>query len=674
MNSKFRTRAFWLFASALAVAIAAVVSIAFLRWQAEETRRTQRTLGLLLTETRHSEGLAWRAIVETSITPSLRVDADVSRHVVSRLLSRLPEDGPGLDRNRLGTLLSRYFDALEDDFALVERGKLADAAGLTRHQVGRTYRTLDSALAAAYDRYDTLSERRIRTADLGSALVALATIVLLGYLLRTFDSTRRAVERAETEKVAIEASEEHFRDLVQNSSDVTMILTPAGDISYVSASAGKVLGCPADQLADAPISRHAHPDDVERVGSWLAECIERPGGTPTVEFRFRHSEDKWRYVEAIGNSRVDTPSVGGVVANVRDVTERRRTEDQLAAQGIELEEQNSELTALQQVSEVASRTTSMDELLGQVLETITQIGMFQDCRVGGILVAEGERLRLASYIGDPTSEFIRSHEDLRFGECLCGIAAQTGELIVSDNCDNDERHTIRYPGMTPHGHVIAPLRVMDQVVGVLYFYVPVGTTIDDRMRQTLVAVGDQVGTAIENVRLYEQTKELSLHDPLTGLANRRLMQIALQENFARARRLGRQFSVIMMDLDLFKDYNDRYGHAAGDRLLAEVANLVLTEVREIDLVVRFGGEEFLVILPEAKTHDAVEVAERIRGRIIGADFFHAQDMPPSHITISLGVAAYRESVTTDAELLSMADQAMYAAKRFGRNRVEVYPG
>jgi diguanylate cyclase (GGDEF)-like protein len=129
----------------------------------------------------------------------------------------------------------------------------------------------------------------------------------------------------------------------------------------------------------------------------------------------------------------------------------------------------------------------------------------------------------------------------------------------------------------------------------------------------------------------------------------------------------------MMDLDFFKSYNDRYGHGAGDMLLAEVAKLVLREVREIDLVVRFGGEEFVVILPEAKVRDAVEVAERIRNRVVAADFFHAEDLPPSHITISLGVASYGEGVSNEEELIAMADQAMYAAKRFGRNRVEVYP-
>jgi len=95
--------------------------------------------------------------------------------------------------------------------------------------------------------------------------------------------------------------------------------------------------------------------------------------------------------------------------------------------------------------------------------------------------------------------------------------------------------------------------------------------------------------------------------------------------------------------------------------------------REIDLVVRFGGEEFVVILPEAKVRDAVEVAERIRNRVVAADFFHAEDLPPSHITISLGVASYGEGVSNEEELIAMADQAMYAAKRFGRNRVEVYP-
>ncbi len=673
MNTKFRTRTFWILASALCIAIAAAATIAVLRWQAEDARKNQLTLSLLRIEVHHSEYLAWRVVTETTVTATDSEELSGGRREIARLLAQLPKSGPGIDRQRLTELIWQHNTAIDEEFALMAAGRVADAVGQRKAETTRAFEVLDEAVTEAGRTTSALAERSIRTADLGSALVAILAIVLLAELLRQFDKTRRSMERAEAERAAIEISEERFRSLVQNSSDVTMVLRPNGRIEYVSPSAVHVLGLPSADLAERLVFELAHPEDAEQIAAWLAECSDAPGDTQLTEFRFRDDGAGWRYVEAVGKYQLEEAPVEGIVANVRNITERKRSEAELAAQHAELRARNAELTALQEVSEVASHSTSMDELLKQVLVKIAEIGMLGRCRVGGVLMVEGERLRLASYVGSPSSEFLRAHENLHIGECLCGVVAQTGKILISTNCNNDGRHTIRYSGMPSHGHVIVPLRVMDRVVGVIYFYLPADTEIDERMQHTLLAIGEQVGTAIENMRLYERTKELSLHDPLTGLANRRLMQIALQENFARARRLGRQFSIIMMDLDFFKNYNDRYGHGAGDMLLAEIAKLVLREVREIDLVVRFGGEEFVVILPEAKVSDAVEVAERIRNRVVAADFFHAEDLPPSHITISLGVASYGEGVSNEEELIAMADQAMYAAKRFGRNRVEVYP-
>jgi diguanylate cyclase (GGDEF)-like protein len=165
----------------------------------------------------------------------------------------------------------------------------------------------------------------------------------------------------------------------------------------------------------------------------------------------------------------------------------------------------------------------------------------------------------------------------------------------------------------------------------------------------------------ELVRLYEKTKSLSLHDPLTGLANRRLMHNELKKSIARVKRYGSPLSALMLDIDHFKKYNDTYGHVAGDKVLVNIARLVLKKTRELDFVVRYGGEEFFILLPEAGLTDASKAAERIRKTVeekVG-------------VTISIGVSTYHESMQSDEELIVKADEAMYQAKRNGRNRVEV---
>jgi len=175
---------------------------------------------------------------------------------------------------------------------------------------------------------------------------------------------------------------------------------------------------------------------------------------------------------------------------------------------------------------------------------------------------EGERMRLAAWLNH-TDAFLGLHNDMKIGTCLCGIAAETGETIVSLDSDKDSRHHIRYPGMTPHGHVVVPLKTGAEVVGVLYLYLPAGQDMAKAELNLLEAIGNQLAAAIVKDRLFRETEKLSLHDPLTGLANRNLMNIELADNVARMRRFGHPFSLLMIDLDHFKLYNDSYGHTAG---------------------------------------------------------------------------------------------------------------
>lgn len=159
-------------------------------------------------------------------------------------------------------------------------------------------------------------------------------------------------------------------------------------------------------------------------------------------------------------------------------------------------------------------------------------------------------------------------------------------------------------------------------------------------------------------------------DPLTKLMNRRALMAALSDEIARARRYGTEVSLLLIDLDRFKRVNDRYGHAAGDAVLETFGELLLEQSRDIDVVGRWGGEEFLVVLPEADQEVARQAASRLR-RVIESHDFAGVD----RVTVSIGVATFAPEDTLDA-LVNRADKALYAAKDRGRNRVEVaaHPG
>jgi len=160
--------------------------------------------------------------------------------------------------------------------------------------------------------------------------------------------------------------------------------------------------------------------------------------------------------------------------------------------------------------------------------------------------------------------------------------------------------------------------------------------------------------------LYEEATSSSLHDPLTGLSNRRSLQIQLEKSFESAKRYGQPLSVIMLDIDHFKKYNDTNGHVEGDRLLVKIAHIYLVTMRTADSVFRYGGEEFLVLLPETDLTNACKAAERLR-KAVEAE---------AGVTISLGVSSYHEALHDKEAMIKMADNALYQAKQNGRNRVE----
>ena len=343
----------------------------------------------------------------------------------------------------------------------------------------------------------------------------------------------------------------------------------------------------------------------------------------------------------------------------KDLAARKQAEEQIIKQSTELETINAELSALYEVSSALSRTIDMDKLLDAVMNTVTQLEVFHVEKKGGIFIIEEGRMNLISHLGHPEA-FLEAHKNMRVGDCLCGLAAQTGEIMISGDSSEDLRHTIRYPEISPHGHICIPLKATNRTIGVLYLYLSAGFDIDEGKKKMLLAIGNQIGIAIENARLYEETKLLSLHDPLTGLANRRLMDIVVERSFAKVKRYSSPISALMLDIDYFKKFNDTYGHIAGDGLLVDIAKILLGEVRDVDLVVRYGGEEFLVLLAETDLQKAQEVAERIRSTI----------EKEKGITVSLGVSAYQQRMSRE-DLIHKADEALYQAKQKGRNRVEI---
>lgn len=205
-----------------------------------------------------------------------------------------------------------------------------------------------------------------------------------------------------------------------------------------------------------------------------------------------------------------------------------------------------------------------------------------------------------------------------------------------------------------------------------------GREIPIRLSATLIFDnGEEVGTIgffhdiSARKALEVELRHLSITDPLTGLYNRRHFSTILQKEIDRADRMQSRCSILMIDLDRFKDFNDTYGHAEGDRLLQEVAELIRQSFRSMDFAFRFGGEEFVILLPETGTSGAYASAERFRSRLEARDFSAVAGGLPTRVTASIGIVERREGTGIDV-MVRCADIAMYAAKNEGRNRTVCY--
>jgi diguanylate cyclase (GGDEF)-like protein len=186
--------------------------------------------------------------------------------------------------------------------------------------------------------------------------------------------------------------------------------------------------------------------------------------------------------------------------------------------------------------------------------------------------------------------------------------------------------------------------------------------------QRLRAMTDRVGPALANLRLRDALREMALRDGLTGLYNRRYLEDALNRELLRAERSGKPVSVVMIDIDHFKHFNDQFGHDAGDFVLSAVARAVTKSIRPSDIACRYGGEELAVVLSEADLECARERAEQMRLAIRDTNLTHLGQTLPAP-TASFGVAVHPANGTTPADLLKAADQALYRAKQEGRDRV-----
>jgi diguanylate cyclase (GGDEF)-like protein len=274
---------------------------------------------------------------------------------------------------------------------------------------------------------------------------------------------------------------------------------------------------------------------------------------------------------------------------------------------------------------------------------------------------------LVDRLGRAGSESFPEDQGLSGKVMRSGTTILIRDLIADPNRDD----YLHFGDPDPVRSILAvPMRYRGKVIGMIsaQSYIPDVYSPEDITLLEMLA--SYAAIALENANLFNHIQQLATIDPVSGIFNRRHLFDLGHLEFVRANRFSRTLSVIMMDIDHFKLINDRFGHAVGDYVLSKLAKILRGEVREVDVVGRYGGEEFTVILPETRLSTALDVAERLR-RKINSTFQTGEPNSPQ-ITVSIGVAEKSPDLENFSSLVELADRAMYAAKSAGRDRVEPY--
>lgn len=320
------------------------------------------------------------------------------------------------------------------------------------------------------------------------------------------------------------------------------------------------------------------------------------------------------------------------------------------------------MTTLQSISHTVTSSLDLDEILNNVIQLLKD--SFGYTYLSIYLLEEGT-LYLGAQLGYPDTQLIY---EIPITSGVIGRSARSKEIqFIRDVSTDSDFLPASYE---VKNEIAVPLLKHNNVLGVLNVESKGDPPLTENDVNVLNTLAGSIAVAIDNARLHAEVKLMAMTDVVSGLANRRAFDEALYAEITRASRYSQPISLIILDLDSFKEYNDKWGHPAGDIRLKEIADLLRSNVRDPDLAARYGGEEFAIILPNTSKGGAIRLAERLRvSAESNAPQKNDDNYPVSGYTISLGVATYPDDATSVEELLLMADNAELMAKRLGKNQV-----
>ena len=488
-----------------------------------------------------------------------------------------------------------------------------------------------------------------------------------------------------------------FHTAAQAAPAVLWTARPDGSVDFVSDQLYAYSGLTRGQVLNWGWTEALHPDDLPACKERWERSL-REGAAYEIEYRLRRHDGVYRWFLVKGNPlRDENQRVIKWIGTTTDIEDQKHhqqmLEQQIHERTVELADANTRLQEEMVERDYARR--KLDEQNERIMRDLTERS-----QRATLLAKMGEHMQscitqdevFAAALGYAPKVFPTSPGAVALfnsGRNLVEIAGQwldcqlpiivfepnacwalrTGHphLVVA----GDTTAPCAHAAGVKNTYLCVPILAQGEALGVLHFQATdEAPTLADSELSFKTTFAGQVGLSVANIRLREALRAQSIRDPLTGLYNRRYLTEMLERETRRAIRSEQSLGVLMLDLDHFKKFNDTYGHEAGDRVLRETASFLMKSVRAEDIVCRFGGEEFVVILPMADLQVTEARGERIRSRTRELTVLH-QGQSLGMITVSVGVAVLPEHGTNPKELLEAADAALYRAKREGRDRVVV---
>jgi diguanylate cyclase (GGDEF)-like protein len=340
------------------------------------------------------------------------------------------------------------------------------------------------------------------------------------------------------------------------------------------------------------------------------------------------------------------------------------------ATGTQRTRQSQELNIFHDVAKALTSSLDLDSILQTIMEKMAEY--FRPDTWSLLMVdEEHEELYFAIAVGAAAEKL--KNIRLKVGEGIAGWVAKNGEPVILRDAEKDPRFARRIDEATQcetRSVICVPLRSKLRVLGVIQLVNVDIAQFNEPEVFFLQALCDYAAISIENARWVEKIQELTITDDCTGLYNARHLYKTLETEVYRSSRFGYEFSVLFIDLDHFKTVNDTHGHLVGSRLLAEIGYLVKAQLRLIDFAFRYGGDEFVVLLPQTGKDQALVVAKRLRDALRASSFCQEAGLA-LNVRASIGLATYPHDARDAHDIIRQADEMMYLVKNTTRDNIGI---